>query len=261
MRRNQGITLLKKFFLEQPFVLAVWEAGSSATHRVDEYSDLDLLIITEVDKVELTLDATKQFLENQLKDGTLIRAPEPTWHGFSQFFYIPKDEDLFYFDLSFTNISKPDKFTDIERHGTSNVWFEKQPIYQPTHFEPSKADELCKKVFSSATLYAPIIARETHKALMRKGHVDAISMYQTYLTRFLIPLLNIVYRPNKADFGVRYINIDYPQDVYRRIERLISCRDLDEIQRYLVIAEAWHKELQQTLAKNLLQSTSSTYNG
>jgi hypothetical protein len=52
-----------------------------------------------------TLQNTYEFLKKHLSIRHYIRAPELTWHGFSQFFVIPDDQDLFYFDLSFTKVS------------------------------------------------------------------------------------------------------------------------------------------------------------
>ena len=105
MKREEAALLLKPFLETLESVVAVWEAGSQATGRVDAYSDLDLLIITQDEEVEKTLQKTYEFLKKHLSIRHYIRAPEPTWHGFSQFFVIPDDQDLFYFDLSFTKVS------------------------------------------------------------------------------------------------------------------------------------------------------------
>ena len=247
MKREEAALLLKPFLETLESVVAVWEAGSQATGRVDAYSDLDLLIITQDEEVEKTLQKTYEFLKKHLSIRHYIRAPEPTWHGFSQFFVIPDDQDLFYFDLSFTKVSQPDKFTDVERHGKATIWFEKTPLYSPTSFENEEKEKMLVRIKQSALLYAPIIERETRKACKRDSFMDAMSMYHTYLTRFLVPFINLLYRPNKADFGVRYLKNDIPHDVYQKNSTLFIAPSCNVISEKITEAVRWYEELKTLL--------------
>lgn len=247
MTREEGVHLLKPFLENLKEVVAVWEGGSQATNRIDDHSDLDLLIITTDDAVEKTLQETQEYLKKQVPLRHYIRAPEPTWHGFSQFFYIPEHASLFYFDLSFTKVSQPDKFTDVERHGTAHLWFEKRPIYHPTHWGDEKRNALHKRVFQTAVLYEPIFKIETLKACQRNLILDAKSMYFTYLMRALVPLINLQYRPNKADFGIRYLHVDLPQTTYQELVDLFAANLPDEISEKLQVATKWFEALKTKL--------------
>lgn len=248
IKRSDMLLLLKPFFEKVDGVLAVWEAGSQATGRVDAYSDLDLLVLCQHEHVEDVLMKTKSFLEAQIPNGIYRRAPEPTWHGFSQFFYLPKDEPYFYFDFSFTSIQNPNKFTEIERHGTPTIWFEKVPIYQPRQLSQEDQQKLAIKTIQGARFYEPIIAKEVIKACKRGLDIDARTMYFTYLQRFLVPFINVKYRPHKADFGVRYLINDVPKDVYKILVRFFQVHTLSNIEKTFTEVQAMVDQLNQELS-------------
>ena len=74
-----------------------------------------------------------------------------------------------------------------------------------------------------------------------------MSMYHTYLTRFLVPCINLLYRPNKADFGVRYLKNDIPHDVYQKNSTLFIAPSCNVISEKINEAVRWYEELKTLL--------------
>ncbi len=44
----------------------------------------------------------------------------------------------------------------------------------------------------------------------------------TFLQRFYAPVFNLKYRPAKADFGLRYINRDWPTEAVHQVIELFK---------------------------------------
>jgi predicted nucleotidyltransferase len=66
------------------FVLALWQGGSAAHGSTDEWSDIDIQVIVEDDRVEETFDIIEESLKTLSEIRFKWRVPEPTWHGHSQ---------------------------------------------------------------------------------------------------------------------------------------------------------------------------------
>jgi hypothetical protein len=77
-----------------------------------------------------------------------------------------------------------------------------------------------------------LITLELKKALKRDVFSEAFPNYMNYIARVLVPLLNTIHRPAKADFGLRYINRDYPKDDYKLIENAYKVSNMKEMREY-----------------------------
>ena len=68
---------IRKLLEEKKYILTAWEGGSAATGFLDEYSDLDLCLICDDDKVEKIFEIIADFLQ-QNYGLSLIHISEPT---------------------------------------------------------------------------------------------------------------------------------------------------------------------------------------
>lgn len=222
MNRTQLVELLQEYINHQPDILTAWEAGSAATNTLDSYSDLDVLCITSDEKVESTLQDLLSFIRSSCKVEQEYRLPEPTWHGFSQVFLSFTDaENYVYLDLSVTKQSNPDLFTDQERHGIAKIWKDDINIYHEKHTSSQQIDTIRERIKNSLSLDFVIIL-ELKKALARKNEIDIQTNLMTFLQRFYAPVFNLKYRPAKADFGLRYINRDWPNEAVQKVIELFK---------------------------------------
>jgi len=234
--REAIISVLKPFFIELPDVLAVWEAGSKATGFVDEYSDIDLYVTVKDESVETTFQKLDDLLSKKYGIVRKFRIPEPSWHGASQTFYqLRYGPSYFYLDVAVFKLSNPNKFMEQDRHGIADVWFDRQNIYDDT---PTPQDIVIKK---NKAFYQSIIASdfitmlEVEKAIYRNNYLDAFPFYYAFISRNVVGLLNIQYRPEKYDFGMRYLSRTFSQKDADLIKDALGVHNIDELKHHYEI--------------------------
>lgn len=213
--RDELVTIMKRWAEANPDILAIWEGGSAATGRLDEYSDLDLEIVVEDDRVEKLFTELETFLQTKFGILRMHRVPEPAWHGLSQCFYlIDQAAPYVYLDVAVIKRSNPQKLMEEDRHGHAVVWFDRDHIHDGTPSSQESIISRGKKIFASITQIDFLMMTEIEKGLARGKFIDVFPQYIGFVQRHLGVLLNLKYRPEKADFGIRYGRHDYgSQDV------------------------------------------------
>jgi predicted nucleotidyltransferase len=250
MNDSQSIkTSLKALLQKQDNVLAAWEGGSVATGFSDRYSDLDLSIVIKAKDTNPIFALLEEYFSTNYGIERQFRMPEPTWHGMSQCFYLLKDtEDCFYCDIVVMPVDTQDKFTAWDRHGRAQVWFDKAGVFSSEATPPEDIRELCVKMFKAATTTDFLSILELQKALARGNWIHSHLNYMIFLNRHLVPLLNLKYRPAKADFGIRYTDRDFPTTEVKRLEDLLRIADIDTVRAKSEDALSWFAELKTDLA-------------
>ena len=221
---------LKDLLQGMPRVLAAWEGGSAATGYLDKYSDLDLTIVIADDDPEPVFKTLREHFSTLYGIDRQFRMPEPTWHGMSQCFYLLRDcEEFFYCDIAVVTAANPHKLTEPDRHGNALIWFDKGEMYTADNSSPEEQEKIILRILSFSVAIDFLSIIELEKALARGSWLASLSNFQTFVNRHLIPLLNIKYRPWKADFGIRYIERDYPQELVNEIQELLRYQDVDDL--------------------------------
>lgn len=233
---------LKRHFKKDSTIYAVWEGGSAATNQLDDLSDLDILVVCEDKAVESIFASLDTFLDTEFGIKSKYRVPEPTWHGFSQTFYqIVNTAPLFYLDISVIKESVPDKFTDERRHGSGVMWFErKQIIDQGVKID---LEAKGKRMFNQAVDSAFLYVLETKKAIERERFSEAFAMYYSFVSRNLAVMLNLKYRPEKVDFGLRYAFRDYGDEDFLLVTNALKVSDLKSLEKMFDLVLARFKAL------------------
>ena len=242
-------TKLKDLLYAQPVVLAAWEGGSAATGYLDEYSDLDLVIVTEEECTEQVFSLVDSHFSQRYGIESRFRLPEPTWHGMSQCFYLLKDfPACFYCDIAVVTKANPNKLTEPDRHGNAVVWFDQQGVFAAESTSEQKRTELVKRVLKSTTALDFLMLAELQKSLLRNNWPAALMNWLSFLNRCLLPLLNIRHRPAKADFGIRYMEREFPPDMVSRLENYLRCASVDDISRHWATALPLYQGLKTELS-------------
>jgi|SRR5690554_962871 hypothetical protein len=225
---------LQKLLNEQPGIVAAWEGGAAATGFLDRYSDLDLSIVINEGKPDEIFTLIDEFFETRYGILNRLRMPEPTWHGFSQCFYqLDGFPPLFYCDIVVIPASVPHKFTEPDRHGHSVIWFDKVGIHSAEETPPEVRKRLVNRIYRTSIDLEWLFLLELQKALARKNWLAAQRCYLQFINRHLVPLLNIKYRPAKADFGMRYAEREYPPDVVNWLTGLLKITSVEDIETRL----------------------------
>lgn len=249
---KQIVKELKELYKNNDNILAAWEGGSAATGYLDEYSDLDLALITTDEMVEEIFELTEKFLKDNYGISHKFRMPEPNWHGHSQCFYkLTKSPEFFYVDFLIEKESAKNRFTESDRHGKSIIWFDKNNLIDPTPTPEEEIEEKCKKHYNLMSTLLPFMEMDIAKQIKRGNAIDAISIYNGLLNR-MASLLNIKYRSHKFDFGLRYYYRDLPQNEVTFIEEITFVKDLNDLEAKLPKAIKKYKELIEELGKKYM---------
>lgn len=235
---------LKSFLSARDEVIAAWEGGSAATGFHDEHSDLDLSVVCRDETVEQVISLMDDFLSERFGVVNRLRVPEPAWHGFSQVFYRLRDTPVFYYiDAAFIRRSAPDKFTAGDRHGNAVVWFEREPVVDPSPTPPGEVRARAGKFYTMAAEQGFLLEIEVLKALERGRFSEAFSFFYQFVVRNLGVMLNLKYRPCRVDFGLRYAYRDYPPDDAALVDDLLKAGSLEELRRNFLKARDRYSEL------------------
>lgn len=247
--RSQVIEELQTFLFNQKEIIAVFEGGSAATGFVDEVSDLDISIVCEDNAVELVFQRLGAHLDQLFGILHHYRTPEPAWHGFSQTFYqIKQVPPLFYLDVAVIKRTIKDKLMEKDRHGTAPIWFQKEPIYDNTPSTPEVVLQRGMKFFLMATQVDFLLILEIQKSIVRHQWIQAFSNYYGFIARNIAILLNLTYRPEKVDFGLRYAARDYPLDQVQLIEKALKVSSIEELDTMFIQLLERYETLKKELA-------------
>lgn len=248
-----NINQLKEFIHHQLYqnndVLSVWEGGSKATDFDDEFSDLDLMVVVHDDSVESIFQLIEETIQSMTKIIKKFRIPEPSWHGFSQAFYLLDDVGpYFYIDLAIIKASIPDKFTVIKRHGKRYIWFEKEPIESLDVERGEVVFERARKAYKQATINDFIYQREIIKNIDRNRFTEAFPFFFRFLNHQFAVMLNIRYRIDKVDFSLRYGYRDYPKEIQDLIEQAMKVSSIEELKHLYLKVNQYYETLKQDLS-------------
>ena len=228
--RQRILELIIATLEPKDFVLALWQGGSAAHGYTDEWSDIDIQVIVEDERVQETFDILEESLKTISETRFKWRVPEPTWHGHSQCFYRLEEASPFLFiDFVVLKQSQPNHFLEVERHGKLAIAFDKanllvQPrLNRSEHF--SRMQERLTTLRKIFDFFQIIVKKE-----INRGHlVSALSNYHSYTLQPLVELLGMVYRPERYDFKTKYFYRDFPTEVIARVEPLYCVINLADL--------------------------------
>jgi hypothetical protein len=231
-------------------VYALWEAGAVAFNRIDQWSDIDLMVDVQDGFVANTWQVIEDVLQRLSSIELRYELPQPAWHGHTQVFYRLKDASPFLFvDAVVMQHSNPNKFLEVEQHGQPNVLFDKMGVTQPPLFDPQALHARLYKQLQGMKMTFELFQVETTKELNRGNTIEAISFYYASTLRPLVELLRIRYMqvPARHKFYTRYIQYDLPEEVVDRLEALFFVCDAIDLQDKHDQAGDWFRQVMREL--------------
>jgi predicted nucleotidyltransferase len=250
LTRDQILTALTNELISHPFIYAVWEGGSAAFGRQDQWSDIDLMIDVEDDHVPETFAVVEQVLTNLSPIELRYEIPQPTWHGHSQTFYQLRDAGEFMLiDMAVMKHSNQNKFLETELHGQALVLFDRANVVQPPPLNRAELEQTLHKRLEQMWVTFHLFQSLVKKEILRQNPIDAFAFYQGFTIRPLVELLRIQYQPARHQFGLRYIYHDLPMAHAKRMERLIYISDLDDLANKHNEAVYWFEQIWKTLSQ------------
>jgi len=221
LRRERILAALQGALEPLPYARAFWEGGSAAFGRHDQYSDLDLHVDADDERVEDVFRAVEGALSALSPIELRWRLSEPTWHGHSQCFYRLRDAGPYLLvDLVVMKRSSTARFNERERHGEPLVLFDKAGIVRATAVDRAGLARRLAARQAELEARVRILAPFVEKELLRGNSLAALESYRALLLAPLHELLRILHAPETHDYGLRYARRDLPPALVERLEEL-----------------------------------------
>lgn len=241
--RQEIIDTLARSLGDVPFIRAAWLGGSDASGRTDSWSDIDIQLVAEDDRIEETYDRVHSALETLSPIELSFRFPTPTWHGHEQEILKLRDADPWaIIDLVIMARSNPDRFLERERHGEPLVLFDHDGVVVPTALDRARHLEKMRRRLEVLRTQFGLFQSFITKAALRGAGADAMMSYVAFSFRPLVELLRIRHCPDRYDYGPRYLDRDLPAEARAAVESLAYVPSVDRIEEYRSRAEAVFRE-------------------
>lgn len=242
--RESVIEALRDALSRSPFIHAFWEGGAAATGMLDEWSDLDLYLLVDDDKVDESFGLVEETM-SRLSEITLkLPIPQTGWEGVSQAFYkLARMSEYQIIDLAVVTMSSDEKFLEPTVHGEARFMFNKVgDIRYPPYDAAAVREKMAAKRDKMAArmeMFGAFFDKE-----MSRGHlVEASDLYYRLTLPTLVTLLRMKYRPEHHDFGTRHVHEELPRPVVERLTRLCLFGDPGELAERQREAKGWIEEL------------------
>ena len=213
---------------------ACWEGGSVAMGRADAYSDIDLYVVADTARHEPILDAFESALAQAAAIAHTWRVEPPAFAGVAQRIYLLKDAPRFFaVDCAVLTAEAAVQFLERERHGTPRVVFDRDariealPLDRTRH--AARLRQRLAQIRASWPVYRTIVAKE----LARGRALDAIGFYFNGLLRPLIELVGMRYRPDRFDYGWRYLHDELPAELQHQLASFAYVAGPERISEHL----------------------------
>jgi hypothetical protein len=225
------------------FVNAVWEGGAIAFGRLDEWSDVDICVDAQDDKVPEVFPAVESALETLAPIELRYEVPVPPAQGYSQAFYRLKGAGPFLLiDLAVFQHSAEDKLLEPEIHGRAHFHFNKNDAVRVPSLNRRKfIDELRARVGRIEKRF-DMFGCFFDKQVSRKNYIEARELYARLLLDMLVEVLRMKHSPPRSSFKTNYISYDLPADVVKRLQTLYFVKDEEELREKFRLGEEWLRE-------------------
>lgn len=230
--RKQILDAITHEAKETPWMRALWEGGSAAFGRADEWSDIDVQLLVEDAHVAEAYSRIEKALAALSPLTDLYAVPEPTWHGQGQRFYRLRDASEFQMiDCVVIRKSTGPMFLEKERHGSARVLVDKDQVVVAAPLDHAALAAQRQARLAAIKASFPMFQTLITKEFRRGRPVDAMAFYMSQTIRPLIELLRIAHQPERFDFGLRYTKEDLPRSVHDRLASLLYVSDLRDMEK------------------------------
>ena len=225
------------------YVYAFWEGGAAAFDRSDAWSDIDLYVDADDDRLQDVLAVVEGALTALSGIELKYVAPTPPPHDYVHVFYRLAGAGKFLLvDIAVIKHASPDKFLEPEIHGQSLFIFNKHDAVMCPPADREKLARDMKDALTRIRTRFDLLACFIEKELTRGNYVEAVDLYSRLVLGSLVEALRMKYDPLRYNFGPRYLRFYFPEDVVTRLTNLYFVKDGEDLRRKYELAERWFRE-------------------
>jgi len=226
------------------FVYACYEGGAAAFKRVDQWSDIDMYLVVDGQKV----DETFRTVEDALKSLSAIRQkyqPERLpWPDMWQAFYKLEDAPEFLLiDLVILKLTSPEMFLEPKMHGDVVFHFNKSNRVKKPQFDKDALVTKLRKRLERLMARFDMFNVFVQKEINRGNYLEAIDLYHTFTIASLVEALRIKHNAVHHEFRMHYIRYELPSNTAKRLEQLCYVQNEKDLQAKYHEATQWFHEL------------------
>jgi predicted nucleotidyltransferase len=231
-------------------VHAFYEGGAVAFKRVDEWSDLDLYVVVDDDKVQETFIAFEKALEKLSPIAQKLDVPQLPWPGVSQAFYkLQKASEYLLIDLAVLKLNSPEKFLEPSIHGNVVFYFNKSQLKSP-RFDKTEFIKKLRQRLERLRLRFTLFNVFVQKEINRGNTLEAIDLYHNFTLASLVEALRMKHMPLHYDFKMRYVHYELPRKTILKLEDLYLVKDEKDLQEKYDRATKWFQKIISQLMSN-----------
>lgn len=230
------------------YVYSLWEGGAAAFSRLDDWSDIDLYLIVDDNRVNDAVHEVETAL-NSLSPIEQKYEPKPmNWQEMYQAFYKIRDTSKYLLvDLAVLKISSPEKFLDPKIHGKAVFYFNK--LNKKLFEDCGVASESVRRTIVRLKTKFDMFNIFVQKEINRGNSLEAIDLYYNVTISILVEVLRIKYYPQHHEFKMRYVHYELPLEVIEKLEYLCFVKNPQELQKKYDYATMWFNEIIISLTK------------
>ena len=242
--RDMILDSMSRTLMPLGYVHALWEGGAIGYGRLDEWSDIDLYVLVDDDKVSEAFTAIEDALTSLAPIAIKYDIGQTPYAGVHQAFYrLERTSEFLVLDIAVVTESAPDKFLEEETHGRPNYLFCKSNDVAAPALDRAELREKVRKrigrLRSRMDMFHVFVQKEVNR-----GHaIEALDTYRMVVLGSLTELLRIRYNAVHHEFQARYLYSELPRDVVERLEELSMVRDMGDLEVKHVSARQWFDEL------------------
>lgn len=230
LRREEILKTITEALQPLDYVYGMWQCGSAAFKRVDQWSDLDIAVDVEDDRVRDIFPVIDKALVSLAPIELSLEYPQTMSPGGYQKVYKLEGVSRFMVaEICAVKHSSSEKFLQKEIHGNVFVHFDKKNItdIKPINNEIFNKNlktrvETLDKLFN---IYQFLIEKEIN----RNNHIEALAFYQNFTLNPLVEVLRMKYNPYRYNFKSRYVYYDLPKNVVKKLEEFYFILDTKDL--------------------------------
>ena len=244
LTRETIIRTIVDFMKQLEYVHALYEGGAIAFNRIDKWSDIDLYIVVDDEKINETFDAVEIALKSLAPIKHKYNVPKLPWPSVSQaFFRLEQTSEYLLIDLAVIKLSSPEKFLEPHIHGEVVFHFNKSDEIKVPIINKEELNENLKHILAQLRDRFAIFNINVQKEINRGNYLEALILYNNITLGSVVNALRMKYNPFHHDFKTRYVQYELPERITRELQRLYFVRDITDLVKKYQEGTRWFYEL------------------
>lgn len=244
MNRDIVIKTLVNALKPLDYVHAFYESGAIAFNRLDEWSDIDLYLVVDDEKIDDSFTAVEAALRTVSPIKQKFAISQLPWPGVSQAFYkLERASDYLLIDLAVIKLTGPEKFLAPEIHGKAIFYFNKSDSIKVPSADGKELSKTLQQRFRRLRDRFAMFNIFVQKEMNRGNYLEASVLYHSLTLGSVIDALRIRYSPFHHDFKTRYMQHELPRHIVERIEELYFVKDRKDLRKKYRETTEWFKAL------------------